>query len=103
MKGTISFIFLALLSASLAEGSSVRKGARQPYHHHLRCWATNGWSGDGGKDAWCRNNCYHNPSFCPEDTSDGGGCDCNCDEGDDGCPRKLTKSLFVYIYLKSFI
>ena len=57
-------------------------------HYHLRCWATNGWSGDWGKDTWCRNNCYHNPSFCPKFTSDGGGCDCNCHEGDHGCPRK---------------
>ena len=39
-------------------------------------------------DQWCMNNCL-NPGdpYCPSTTSDGGGCDCNCDAGDDGCPR----------------
>jgi len=32
-------------------------------------------------------NCLHpGDTNCPMTTSDGGGCDCNCYNGDDGCP-----------------
>ena len=93
---------MPLFYASLAEGFLIRKGARQQQlHHHLRCWAINGWSGDDDKDEWCTNNCIHIPSYCPQDTGDGGGCDCNCDEGDEGCPRNLTKgNIFNILKLK---
>ena len=55
----------------------------------LTCWAINGWADREGMDQWCMDNCF-NPGapFCPSTTSDGGGCDCNCDAGDDGCPRE---------------
>ena len=57
----------------------------------LRCWAINGWADREGMDQWCMDNCF-NPGapFCPSTTSDGGGCDCNCNAGDDGCPREST-------------
>merc|ERR1711879_878492 len=97
MKGTLVFLLLPLFYASLAEGFLVRKGARQQLHHHLRCWAINGWSGDDDKDEWCTNNCIHIPSYCPQDTGDGGGCDCNCDEGDEGCPLNGIPSFLFFI------
>ena len=66
--------------------------------HHLRCWAINGWTDRAGMDQWCMNNCLTPEPWtnCPSTTSDGGGCDCNCDAGDDGCPRewKNINSLF---------
>merc|ERR1712110_744576 len=71
---------LALFCATLAEGGRVQ--------HHLRCWAINGWEDRAGMDQWCMDNCLTPAPWtnCPSTTSDGGGCDCNCDAGDDGCP-----------------
>ena len=54
----------------------------------LTCWAINGWANLYGMDAWCTDNCHYSPPNCPANTEDGGGCDCNCDIGDDGCPRE---------------
>merc|ERR1712110_1035741 len=69
---------LALFCATLAQGGRVQ--------HHLRCWAIDGWVDRAGMDQWCMDNCLNDPPHCPTTTSDGGGCDCNCDAGDDGCP-----------------
>merc|ERR1712110_32297 len=71
---------LALFCATLAQGGRVQ--------HHLRCWAINGWEDRAGMDQWCMDNCLTPAPWtnCPSTTSDGGGCDCNCDAGDDGCP-----------------
>ena len=54
----------------------------------LTCWAINGWANLYGMDAWCSDNCHYSPPNCPSNTEDGGGCDCNCDIGDEGCPRE---------------
>ena len=86
MKAVFSCLFLALVCVTLAEGGRLQ-------HHvedSLYCWATNGWANRAGMDTWCQDNCGMPDPNCPMSTRDGGGCDCNCDEGDDGCPRKWT-------------
>ena len=46
----------------------------------LTCWSVNAVA----TDQWCMDNCFHpGASYCPS-----GFCDCNCDAGDPGCPRK---------------
>ena len=116
MKKDLFFILLALFCASLAEGFSIpadypdddstcvycdvngcydcdtttaapdttTPGPDDP----LTCWAINGWTDREGMDQWCIDNCLHNPPYCPSTTGDGGGCNCNCKAGDDGCPRE---------------
>ncbi len=85
---------LALFCVTFAEGGRVQ---HNNLHHHststeddLRCWAINGWVDRAGMDQWCMDNCLTPApwTYCPSTTSDGGGCDCNCDAGDDGCPRE---------------
>ena len=75
-------------------------GGRVQYHnlHHtsaltdddLTCWAINGWVDRQDMYQWCMDNCLAPApwTYCPSTTSDRGGCDCNCDAGDDGCPRE---------------
>ena len=106
MKKVCFYIFLALYCATLAEGFSIKSQLPADYPDDatcvycdengcydcdadLTCWAINGWKDREGMDQWCMDNCF-NPGapYCPSTTSDGGGCDCNCKAGDDGCPRE---------------
>ena len=31
------------------------------------CKAIGAWEGDSKQDAWCTENCFHDPPYCPED------------------------------------
>ena len=76
MKTAFSCILLALVCATSTEGFS---GGLK---HHIHCWSVN----PTATNQWCMDSCF-NPGApsCPS-----GFCDCNCDAGDPGCPRKLT-------------
>ena len=39
------------------------------------CKAVGPWEGNPAQDAWCTENCFHDPPFCPEDI-----CDCQQQE-----------------------
>jgi len=41
---------------------------------HTTCHATGAWTGDTKQDAWCNENCLHDPPYCPEDV-----CTCSQD------------------------
>ena len=56
----------------------------------IYCWSVNAVA----TDQWCMDNCFHpGASYCPS-----GFCDCNCDAGDPGCPRKRTNVLCIRTY-----
>ena len=69
----------------------------------LTCWAINGWVDQEDKDQWCIDNCLHNPPNCPSTTGDGGGCLCNCNAGDDGCPCESTIINMLYFWVIYFL
>ena len=54
----------------------------------LTCWSVNSVA----TDQWCMDNCFHpGASYCPS-----GFCDCNCEAGDPGCPRKSTNVIYMW-------